>query len=334
MKDRNFDDAALGALLDGTIDDVTGVFSQLTRADLEALRKAEEAGKTRSGLMTAIDAQLETLKQEEQQVDPPATPPEQGGGEQTGGAQGAGEQGNAVTAAAAESDSDLSKIVAVATDPGNAFADDYMLGMANGLILADHTVNRREGDVPYLTMPETGPTGGKRYTQAEVGEIVKGLNESHASETARLNDRVAAAEAAAAGRAGKAAPKQKAGKPIAVQAGADPFEATRKGVVQVVFGDEDGVSFGDAVPPLDFTAGDFEKRGDTAVLKQKVDFGPTGPRAAIASAFLVAGGKAVGRHDFVSPITTGAGAEVTIPENGMAFSAVTEPAPATEPLQG
>lgn len=274
MKDRNYDDAALGALLDGSIDQITANFDQLTRADLDALRKGEEAGKTRSGLISAIDAQLETLKQEEQAA-PPAQPPEQT----------AGEQG-------------------ALTEP-----------VGNG--------------VPAGAVAAEGPDA-KIYSQAEMDQVVKELNDAHASETARLTDRVSAAEAAA-GKAGKA-PKQKAGKPIPVQAGADPFDATRKGVVQVVFGDEDGVSFGDAVPPLDFTAGDFEKRGDTAVLKQKVDFGPTAPRAAIASAFLVAGGKAVGRHDFIAPISTGAGAEVTIPEYGMAFSAVAEPAPASEPL--
>lgn len=44
----------------------------------------------------------------------------------------------------------ISEVLAVATDPGNAHADHYLRGMANGLILADHIVNEREDEIEYI----------------------------------------------------------------------------------------------------------------------------------------------------------------------------------------
>ena len=47
---------------------------------------------------------------------------------------------------------DIDSVTDVATSPGNAFSNDYMLGMANGLILAQSIL--KEIEPTYLTMPD------------------------------------------------------------------------------------------------------------------------------------------------------------------------------------
>lgn len=53
----------------------------------------------------------------------------------------------------------LDEVTKVATDPGNAYADEYMRGMANGLILAQATVNGKEP--AYLESVGTPQAGNK-----------------------------------------------------------------------------------------------------------------------------------------------------------------------------
>jgi len=47
----------------------------------------------------------------------------------------------------------LDNVVSIASNPGNAHATPYMLGMANGLILAQAIVTN--GNAEYLSAPET-----------------------------------------------------------------------------------------------------------------------------------------------------------------------------------
>lgn len=44
----------------------------------------------------------------------------------------------------------LEEMVELAKSPGNADANEYLRGMANGLILADHVIHKRDGDPPYV----------------------------------------------------------------------------------------------------------------------------------------------------------------------------------------
>lgn len=46
----------------------------------------------------------------------------------------------------------IDDVTALASTPGNAFASDYLLGMANGLILAQAIIKGTEP--AYLTMPD------------------------------------------------------------------------------------------------------------------------------------------------------------------------------------
>lgn len=48
----------------------------------------------------------------------------------------------------------LREVVAIATSPGNWDANEYMLGMANGLILALHIMEDAKDDPPYLRAPK------------------------------------------------------------------------------------------------------------------------------------------------------------------------------------
>lgn len=48
----------------------------------------------------------------------------------------------------------LDDIVKIQTSDGNWNYDQYMHGMANGLILALHIAKDEEGDPPYLDAPE------------------------------------------------------------------------------------------------------------------------------------------------------------------------------------
>lgn len=51
----------LTKILDGTVDEVKADIAGLSHVDLQALRKAEAAGKDRTGVMGAIDAALAAL---------------------------------------------------------------------------------------------------------------------------------------------------------------------------------------------------------------------------------------------------------------------------------
>lgn len=50
----------------------------------------------------------------------------------------------------------LDNVVEVASSSGNWDANEYMMGLANGLILAKHIMLDEEGDPPYLKTPEKG----------------------------------------------------------------------------------------------------------------------------------------------------------------------------------
>jgi hypothetical protein len=64
----------------------------------------------------------------------------------------------------------LDAVLAIATAPGNGrddpdtgyVADDYMRGMANGLILAEHIMRDRHGDPDYVPPPPLPPLGDSR----------------------------------------------------------------------------------------------------------------------------------------------------------------------------
>lgn len=52
------EDFDAAAILEGTIDDITPVLSELTGDELTSLREAEKAGANRKGVLTAIDKAL------------------------------------------------------------------------------------------------------------------------------------------------------------------------------------------------------------------------------------------------------------------------------------
>jgi hypothetical protein len=64
----------------------------------------------------------------------------------------------------------LEDVTAIATSPGNANANPYMLGMANGLILARAIM--KDEEVEYLKAPETWLSDLPTPTEPTVANVL------------------------------------------------------------------------------------------------------------------------------------------------------------------